>query len=77
MPDILIRAVDPAVIESLKRRAAENGTSMQAEAKRVLEDSVVLSGPEFAQLARRSRERSGHVTDWDSTAAVREDRDRG
>lgn len=38
MPDILIRDVSPMVVERMKQKAAAEGTSMQALAKRTLEE---------------------------------------
>ncbi len=37
MPDVLIRNIDEKTLESLKKRAAENKRSLQAELKMILE----------------------------------------
>jgi plasmid stability protein len=55
MPDILIRNVSPSVIELLKKRARDNGTSLQHEARQVLENSVKYSWPKFAEEALKYR----------------------
>lgn len=75
MPDILIRNIDPSVVALLKERAKESGTSLQFEAKRALEDSVKYTWAEFAEVARKSRERTAHLPQTDSARLVREDRD--
>jgi len=51
MNQITIRRLDPLVVESLKRRAAEAGRSMEEEARKVLSDAVVESGIAQQRLA--------------------------
>jgi plasmid stability protein len=75
VPDILIRNVNAAVIEILKTRAKRSGTSLQYEAKQVLESSVKYSWPEFALVARELRAETAHTPQTDSTLLIREDRD--
>lgn len=43
MSQILIRNLDDAVIDALRRRAAESGSSLEEEARRALAASVGLS----------------------------------
>ena len=43
MASITVRNLDPALKERLRIRAAENGHSMEAEARRILQ--TVLNGP--------------------------------
>ncbi|TLM69045.1 MAG: hypothetical protein FDZ70_09830 [Actinobacteria bacterium] len=74
MPDILIRGVDPLVVEKLKERAAAEGTSLQAVAKRIIESSVPYSREEFLKVAAAERARTGPQK-TDSTELIREDRD--
>ena len=74
MPDILIRGVDSAVVERLKRRAELHGTSLQVEAKRALESATKFTKEEFLEVARESRERTRGL-DIDSTRLIRESRD--
>ena len=45
MTGIVIRNLDPALKERLRRRATEHGHSMQAEARRILE-SALARAPE-------------------------------
>jgi len=75
MPDMLIRGVDPSVVERLKRRAAEHGTSLQFEAKAALESAVKYSRAEFLEVARASRARTTKIQQTDSTDLIRETRD--
>jgi plasmid stability protein len=74
MPDILIRGVDPIVVERLKERARLHHTSLQHEAKMALESTVTYTREEFAEVAARSRARSGPQT-TDSTDLIRATRD--
>ena len=50
MGQILIRNLDDAVLDALRRRAAEAGSSLEEEARRALSASVGLSRE--ASLAR-------------------------
>lgn len=56
MPDLHIRNVDPALIERLKRQAKENGRSMEAEARAVLENGTKLTMREWVEGMRKLRE---------------------
>ena len=42
MSSITIRNLDPAIKERLRVRAAEHGHSMEAEARRILQDAVKI-----------------------------------
>lgn len=44
MSSITIRNLDPAIKERLRVRAAEHGHSMEAEARRILQTTLVPSG---------------------------------
>lgn len=74
MSDFLLRDVDSHVIEQLKRRACENGRSLQAEIHDTLKRSVRLSKTESIALIKRLHEAGPHLTS-DSTADIRADRD--
>ena len=74
MADVLIRDVDPLVVERLKRKAAERRVSLSAVAREALSS---YSEPDRARLmeeVRAIRSRTGRVT-GDSTDLIREDRD--
>jgi antitoxin FitA len=47
MPDLLIRDLDPELMERLKRRAKANSRSVQAEVKEILKKSAPLSWQQF------------------------------
>jgi plasmid stability protein len=58
MGDVLVRNLDDAVIASLKRRANENGRSMQAELNEILvrtASHVSISDAREAAAAIRQR----------------------
>ena len=57
MPDLLIRDLSPEVLERLKKQAADNGRSMQAEAKSIIEDGTRLSMKEWLEQARTTAAR--------------------
>ncbi len=76
MAQVLIRDVNPATIEKLKKRARENGRSLQSELKQILENAAPYSFAEARAAAERVRKRLGGRRFSDSTALVREDRDR-
>jgi plasmid stability protein len=75
MPDILIRGVDPIVVNRLKERAARFGTSLQHEAKMALESTVKYTWEEFLEVARAERESTRGTWHLDSTQLIREGRD--
>lgn len=76
MPGILVREVEVEVLEKLKRRAKQNGRSLQSEVRSIIVDFVEkgsLSDEETATAIKeslRGREFS------DSAELLREDRDR-
>jgi len=57
VPDLLIRDLEPDTIERLKNQAADNGRSMQAEAKAIIEDGTRLSMQEWLVQARATAAR--------------------
>jgi plasmid stability protein len=58
MAQIMIRNVDPAVIDALRRRAAACGTSMEEQARRALAKAV---GLDREAAARRLKEIRGLI----------------
>lgn len=50
MPDVLIRNIDEKTLENLKKRAAENKRSLQAELKMILEEFTGPSRKEVVQM---------------------------
>ncbi|MHB9002771.1 MAG: FitA-like ribbon-helix-helix domain-containing protein [Coriobacteriia bacterium] len=82
MPDILIRDVDPDKIERLKKQAADNGRSMQAEAKSILENGIKMPIHEWLERVRVTREQIGtahqgpdHKTSVELIRELRDERD--
>jgi plasmid stability protein len=89
MPDVLVRDVKPSVLESLKKRAAQNGRSLQSELEIILEqvakqplaseslsqfsNEAVIESRKLAAKIRRSLEGHQHS---DSVELIREDRQR-
>jgi len=79
MAQILIRSLDPDVVERLKKRAKEDGRSLQAEVKHILEQAAREPKLDMAAARRISeefRKRFKGRKFPDSVALIREDRDR-
>jgi antitoxin FitA len=71
---LLVRQVDDSIMESLKRKAAARGTSLEGYAREVLADAAKETRAELvarlrARLAEQPRQTS------DSTALLRQFRD--
>jgi antitoxin FitA len=76
MGQILIRNVDDAVLDALRRRAAETGTSMEEEARRALTASVGLTREEAIRRLDAVRESIGRIQGPSTLDQLREDRRR-
>lgn len=76
MTDILIRDVDPATVARLKRRAAGAGRSLQAEARRVLEEAGRDDRAAVARRAAALRRRLAGREHSDTVTLLRADRRR-
>lgn len=79
MSQILVRNLDPQVVERLKKRAERNHRSLEAEVRAILEDHAERDVrqrriEEFLAAADAIRTRSG-PQHTDSADLVREDRD--
>jgi antitoxin FitA len=74
MVDILIRDVDGAVAEKLKKKAKAEGKSVNEIAREALRAAVKPRKEEIWAAADRIREKIGRVS-GDSTADIRTDRD--
>jgi antitoxin FitA len=42
MPDLIVRKLDPEVVEALKKRAAKNGRSAEAEHRAILQEALMM-----------------------------------
>ncbi len=76
MPDVLVRNVDEGILTKLKKRAKENGHSLQSELIQVFRSTVEnesLSDEETAAKIKRSLRGRAFS---DSAALLREDRSR-
>jgi plasmid stability protein len=80
MSQILVRDLEPEIVEQLKRRARKNRRSLEQEVRLILEQAAEFARrqenlDEFIKLADRIAAESGPQTS-DSTDLIREDRDR-
>jgi antitoxin FitA len=77
MASVLVRDLDPAVIDRLKARAQEHGRSLQKELKAVLEQAAAQgTWAEARSSIERVRKRFAGREFSDSTELIREERDR-
>jgi len=75
MAQVLIRDLDAAVVAKLKAQAANNGRSLQAELKAILEAQArQVTKAEARALAARIRQRLGARRHTDSGELQAEDR---
>ncbi len=76
MPNVLVRDVETEVLEKLKKRAAENGRSLQGEVHFIINyfvESEPLNDIEVARKIKNSLRGRNHS---DSAKLLREDRAR-
>ena len=76
MAQVLVRDLDPEVLEHLKSRARLHGRSLQGELKVILESAAVFSVDEARAASERWRQRLAGRMKSDSSDLLREDRDR-
>ncbi len=69
MTDLLVRGLDPSVIERLKAKAKRKGHSLQQEAKEILVRAVPMT-PE--ELEARFKEIDATFTDGPITISIEE-----
>ena len=74
MPQLTVRRVAPRVVRELKRRAAANGRSAEAEHREILCKALLEAEENFAARAKALRRRLR--SSIDTTEIVRADRDR-
>ena len=74
MAQLTVRKLSEEVVGALKRRAAANGRSAEAEHRAILRETLLGTEEEFAARAAALRRRLRSSVD--STAAIRADRDR-
>lgn len=76
MAQLLVRALDAETIARLKRQAKQHGRSLQGEMKIILVEATNFSMQEARLTAARWHKRLTGQRFSDSTALIREDRDR-
>jgi len=77
MAQVLVRDLDPAIVEKLKARAADHGRSLQAELRAILEaQASQATKAEARALATSIRQRIGLRLQTDSGMLQAEDRER-
>ena len=76
MAQILVRNLDNDVVDRLKARAAQHSRSLQAEVRTILEQAAQVDIYTAQNLAARIRRQFRGRKFSDSTALIREDRDR-
>ena len=74
MAQLTVRNLAPDVVGALKRRAAANGRSAEAEHRDILRKALLVDEEDFAARARALRRRLRSTVD--STEVIRRDRDR-
>jgi plasmid stability protein len=73
---LLVRGLDDEVVERLKSRARQEGRSLQAEARMILEGAARLDMDAALRLVDDFRKRFNGRKFSDSAELIREDRDR-
>lgn len=77
MAQLLVRDLDDRVVQRLKSRAIQHRRSLQAEARKILEEAVPDSDAAWKRIDRIfSRFKQSGRRFSDSAALIREDRDR-
>ncbi len=74
MAQILIRNIDDEVLNRLKLRAQQNGRSLQAEVKMILDQAAQVDLKTARLMAARIRERLAGRAKTDSADLLREER---
>jgi plasmid stability protein len=76
MAQVLVRDLDPEVVERLAERARRNNRSLQDELRAILERASLENMPEAQRLAGLMRRRLAGRTRTDSARLQAEDRAR-
>jgi plasmid stability protein len=76
MPQILVRNVEPGVVEKLKARARRNGRSLEAELRLILQEAAGVGPVSVQDQVERLRALFAGRNFSDSTELLREDRER-
>ena len=77
MPDVLVRDLDQNTLETLKRKAASRGRSLQSEVQAILKEAASRNElSDEASVARKIRAAFRGRKQTDSAELLREDRGR-
>jgi plasmid stability protein len=76
MSEILIRNLEPKIVQRLKQRAVTNHRSLQAEAKDILESAVEVQAEDILKITARMRRKLAGRHHTDSAELLAEDRRR-
>lgn len=74
MGQLIVRELADDLIRRLKERAAQNGRSMEAEHRRLLEEALIPGNDTFFETAARLRAETRGTQQSDSADLVRADR---
>ena len=75
MAQVLVRDLDPGLVELLKDRAQKNGRSLEAELRIILKNAVSSGTHEVWPKIEKIRAMFADRNVSDSTELIREDRD--
>ncbi len=75
MAQVLVREIDDGIVLRLKAMAKAENISLEQKFRNLAAREVQLAEERFEELSRRSREQT-RGSSLDSTALIREDRDR-
>jgi plasmid stability protein len=76
MPQVLVRDIEPVVLEKLKARALRSGRSLEAELRLILQQAAGEPAASLLPELERVRALFAGRTFGDSAELLREDRDR-
>jgi plasmid stability protein len=76
MAKVLIRDLDERVVDRLKKRAARNGRSLQAELQMIVERAAATDIVESREVAARIRRKLADRKHSDSATLLADDRRR-
>lgn len=76
MPQVLVREVDPTILAKLKARARQNGRSLEAELRLILQQAAGENPASILPDIERVRALFAGRSFSDSTELLREDRER-
>ncbi|MBC7908878.1 MAG: Arc family DNA-binding protein [Pyrinomonadaceae bacterium] len=76
MPNVLVRDLEPSVLDVLKIRAKANNRSLQSELQTILNEAARKQAIDARQVAAKIKRELGGRPHTDSALLLREDRDR-